>query len=152
MSLLLALTDVGGGTAYSDDLSVGAYLIVGQDVVDSVVSKPDEEIIGGGIPYKWKDKKDLPKYHPWIHHQKYVEEVEPEVIEAVIEVVAKTVEKRTIQDADLDTAKAEKALRDFLKQQEAEWKEVYSQLIRLEYERREQEYEDAQIAMLLFEM
>ncbi len=29
---------------------------------------------------------------------------------------------------------------------------MYSQLIRLEYERHDQEYEDAQIAMLLFEM
>lgn len=60
--------------------------------------------------------------------------------------------KRTAQNADLETAQAEKALREFLEQQKSEWKEVYSQLIRLEYERREQESEEFQVAMLLFEM
>jgi len=84
--------------------------------------------------------------------RRYIEEVEPEIVEAVIEVVAKTVEKRTVQDRDLETERAEKEFRLYLEGQQAEWKEMYSQLIRLEYERREQEYEDAQIAMLLFDL
>ncbi len=121
---------------------------------------------GGSKPFNGKIPKteekveqrkpvELPKFHPWIHSpivSKYVETVEPEIIEAVIEVVAKTVEKRTVQDRDLETERAEKEFRLYLEGQQAEWKEMYSQLIRLEYERHDQEYEDAQIAMLLFEM
>ena len=76
----------------------------------------------------------------------------PEIVEAVIEVVAKTVEERTVQNKDVEAAQAEKALRERLLSQHQAWKEMYAQLIRLEYERREQEYEDAQIAMLLFDM
>lgn len=104
-----------------------------------------EQNSGGYLPYK---------NHPWLSSpiKRYIEEVEPEIVEAVIEVVAKTVEKRTVQNKDVEAAQAEKALRERLLSQHQEWKEMYAQLIRLEYERREQEYEDAQIAMLLFEM
>lgn len=116
------------------------------------------EVLSGGIlgkPQAKKEPEHLPyKGHPWIDGpvRRYVEEVEPEVVEAVIEVVAKVAEKRTVQNLDLETAQAEKELREFLNQRMQDWKDEYTQLIRLEYERREQEYEDAQIAMLLFEM
>ena len=108
--------------------------------------------VSGGI--LWKEKHLPYKGHPWIDGpiRRYIEEVEPEIVEAVIEVVAKTVEKRTVQNKDVEAAQAEKALRERLLSQQLAWKEMYAQLIRLEYERREQEYEDAQIAMLLFDM
>ena len=122
------------------------------------VTEAVTEVLSGGILGKPQGKKEpehLPyKGHPWIDGpvRRYVEEVEPEVVEAVIEVVAKVAEKRTVQNLDLETAQAEKELREFLNQRMQDWKDEYAQLIRLEYERREQEYEDAQIAMLLFDM
>ncbi len=84
--------------------------------------------------------------------EKMMEAVEPEIVKAVIEVVEEVTEKRTVQNKDVEAAQAEKVLRERLASQHQAWKEMYAQLIRLEYERREQEYEDAQIAMLLFEM
>lgn len=108
--------------------------------------------VSGGIFGK---EKHLPyKNHPWLSSpiRRYIEEVEPEIVESVIEVVAKAVEKRTVQNKDVEAAQAEKALRERLASQHQAWKEMYAQLILLEYERREQEYEDAQIAMLLFDM
>lgn len=117
------------------------------------------EVLSGGTLGKTAAKKEpqehLPyKGHPWIDGpiRRYIEEVEPEIVEAVIEVVAEVAEKRTVQNKDVEAAQAEKALRERLVFQNQVWKELYAQLIRLEYERREQEYEDAQIAMLLFEM
>ena len=117
------------------------------------------EVLSGGTLGKTAAKKEpqehLPyKGHPWIDGpiRRYIEEVEPEIVEAVIEVVAEVAEKRTVQNKDVEEAQAEKALRERLVFQNQVWKELYAQLIRLEYERREQEYEDAQIAMLLFEM
>ncbi len=107
--------------------------------------------VGGWI----EKEKHLPyKGHPWIDGpiRRYIEEVEPEIVEAVIEAVAEVAEKRTVQNKDVETAQAEKALRERLASQHQAWKEMYAQLIRLEYERREQEYEDAQIAMLLFDL
>ena len=122
------------------------------------VTEAVTEVLSGGIlgkPQGKKEPEQLPyKGHPWIDGpvRRYVDEVEPEVVEAVIEVVAKVAEKRTVQNLDLETAQAEKELREFLNQRMQDWKDEYAQLIRLEYERREQEYEDAQIAMLLFDM
>ena len=107
--------------------------------------------VGGWI----EKEKHLPyKGHPWIDGptRRYIEEVEPEIVEAVIEVVAEVAEKRTVQNKDVEAAQAEKALREMLASQNQAWKEMYAQLILLEYERREQEYEDAQIAMLLFDL
>jgi len=111
-------------------------------------TQPETVVGGGGY---------LPKYHPWIHSPRKsklyeVADLEPELADAVIEAVATVVEKRTVQNKDLETAQAEKELRAYLKSQEQRWKKEYAQLILLEYERREQEYEDAQIAMLLFDM
>jgi len=111
-----------------------------------------EETNSGGVVGK---EEHLPyKGHPWIDGpiRRYIEEVEPEIVEAVIEVVAEVAEKRTVQSKDVEAAQAENALRARLLSQQLAWKEMYAQLIRLEYERQEQEYEDSQIAMLLFEM
>lgn len=124
----------------------------------------EEEIVGGGgsKPFKGQiekttdDEKPIvyPAKHPWIHFQELadVADLQPELADAVIESVATVVKKRTVQNKDIETAKAEKELRKYLKSQEQRWKKEYAQLIMLEYERREQEYEDVQIAMLLFEM
>lgn len=122
------------------------------------ITEAVSEVLSGGVLGKTAAKKEpehLPyKGHPWIDGpiRRYIEEVEPEIVEAVIEVVAEVAEKRTVQNKDVEAAQAEKALRERLVFQNQVWKELYAQLIRLEYERREQEYEDAQIAMLLFEM
>lgn len=123
------------------------------------ITEAVSEVLSGGVLGKTAAKKEpqehLPyKGHPWIDGpiRRYIEEVEPEIVEAVIEVVAEVAEKRTVQNKDVEAAQAEKALRERFVFQNQVWKEMYAQLIRLEYERREQEYEDAQIAMLLFEM
>ena len=123
------------------------------------ITEAVSEVLSGGVLGKTAAKKEpqehLPyKGHPWIDGpiRRYIEEVEPEIVEAVIEVVAEVAEKRTVQNKDVEAAQAEKALRERLVFQNQVWKELYAQLIRLEYERREQEYEDSQIAMLLFEM
>lgn len=89
-------------------------------------------------------------YHPWIHGFKKT--IEPEIVDAVIEVVDKVIEVRTIPNKEHDTALAEKQFRDFLRSQKKRWAADYAQLIMLEYERREQESDDMQIAMLLFDM
>lgn len=128
----------------------------------------EEKIIGGGKPYKGripktKDESEkptvYPKYHPWIHAPESIKReiekagvVEPEVADAVIEAVETVATARTVQNADIDTAMAEKEFRQALKAMSKEWEQRYAQLIMLEYERREQEYQDAQIALMLFEM
>ena len=128
----------------------------------------EEKIIGGGKPYKGripktKDESEkptvYPKYHPWIHAPDEIKReiekagaVEPEVADAVIEAVETAVEIRKVQNAEIDTAMAEKEFRQALKAMSKEWEQRYEQLIRLEYERLEQEYQDAQIALMLFEM
>lgn len=141
------------GQAYFKAKYFAAELLHGvEQVVADVV-----ENVGGWLGKEKQEQQDqhLPyKGHPWIDGpiRRYIKEVEPEIVEAVIEVVAKTVEKRTVQNKDVEAAQAEKALRERLASKHQAWKEMYAQLIRLEYERREQEYEDAQIAMLLFDL
>lgn len=150
--------ETGGTCSPSATLSAIAFLSGSSNGTNycigtvSYIENVSSDTPSGGIQEK---EKHLPyKNHPWLSSpiHRYIEEVEPEVVEAVIEVVAKTVEKRTVQNKDVEAAQAEKALRERLLSQHQAWKEMYAQLIRLEYERREQEYEDAQIAMLLFEM
>ncbi len=106
------------------------------------------------VPSGGNTSKVLNAEYPYIDGpiRRYIKEVEPEIVEAVIEVVAEVTEKRTVQNKDVEAAQAEKALRERLASQHQAWKEMYAQLILLEYERREQEYEDAQIAMLLFDL
>ena len=146
----LAVTkDVRVGWAQFDTLAVTKDVRVGWAQFDTLVAHPLTSI-GGGGGYP-------PKYHPWIHKRVKeklhdIAELQPELADAVIEAVATVTEKRTVQNKDLETAQAEKELRKFLKSQEQRWKKEYAQLILLEYERIEQEYEDAQIAMLLFDM
>jgi carbonic anhydrase/acetyltransferase-like protein (isoleucine patch superfamily) len=138
--------------ATSGDL-VGAGAVISGDA-----SVPSTQTIGGGGVVRSRKKPAeekpivYPEKHPWIHFPDVVGDITPELADAVIEAVETAVESRTVQDKDLETAKAEKALRTYLKAQEQRWKKEYAQLILLEYERREQEYEDAQIAMMLFEM
>jgi len=118
----------------------------GANIVSSaaLVSSAQQQSSGG----------NLPRWHPWIHSPTKVKTVEPEIVEAVIEVVEKVVEARPVEGVDksAEIARAEKELRAFIRSQEKRWKKEYAQLIMLEYERREQEYEDAQIAMLLFDL
>ena len=135
------------GQAYFKAKYFAATMLHGaEQVISDAVDR-----VGGWI----EKEKHLPyKGHPWIDGpiRRYIEEVEPEIVEAVIEAVAEVAEKRTVQNKDVEAAQAEKALRERLASQHQAWKEMYAQLIRLEYERREQEYEDAQIAMLLFDL
>jgi hypothetical protein len=143
------------GQAYFKAKYFAAELLHG---VETVVS----EILGGGGVVRKKKKDDekpivYPEKHPWIHFPEIakiqeIATVTLEVADAVIETVAKVAEKRTVQNKVDETKQAEKEFRAYLKSQEMKWRKEYAQLIRLEYERREQEYEDAQIAMLLFEM
>ena len=132
----------------------------------------EEPIIGGGgkpftgrIPKTRDDREDFephsqyPKYHPWIHSpaQKYVESlgqsVAPDIVAAIIESVAKVSDERVVQQvSESDVLAAEREFREFIKNRKMEWTELYSQLIRLEYDRLEQEYNDAQIVLMLFEM
>jgi hypothetical protein len=92
--------------------------------------------------------------HPWIHFKEEVSDriTEPEFVEAVVQSVQKVVEKRIVQNPQVDEWKAEQEFRKWIETQKIEWMNEFSALIRMEYERIEQEYEDAQIAMLLFEM
>ena len=136
-------TDALRGTAHGSS-SASATL--------SFTTNEDHVLGGGGTVSK---RNTLPQYHPWIHSpvaQKLKVEQRPEIIEAVIEAVAKVSEKPVVERQVVDTTAAAKELRAFLKSQEVRWKQEYIQLIKLEYERRAQEYEDAQIAMMLFEM
>lgn len=96
------------------------------------------------------------KAHPWIGRpaRRYLEDVEPEIVNLVIEVVAEAIENQVVQNRAVQgpDAEAEKTLRERLASRHQVWRGIYAQLIRLEYERVEQEYEDAQIALMLFEM
>jgi hypothetical protein len=137
--------------AHSLICDAGAYALSGNAATLTYVAGTPEVVVTGG-------GGNLPKYHPWIHGRQKkdklyeVADLTPELADAVIEAVAVVAEKREIPNKDLETAKAEKELRKFLKSQEQRWKQEYAQLILLEYERREQEIEDAQIAIMLFEM
>ena len=95
-----------------------------------------------------KPRPRPPRFHPIIHGPI----AKPAIVEAVVDTVAEVVEAREIRNPEIDLAKAEKALRDRLKAGKRRWMKKYQELIALEYARLEQENEDAQIAMLLFEL
>ena len=95
-----------------------------------------------------KPRPRPPRFHPFIHGPI----AKPEIVEAVVDTVAEVVEAREIRNPEIDLAKAEKTLRERLKAEKRRWMKKYQELIALEYARLEQENEDAQIAMLLFEM
>jgi hypothetical protein len=128
--------------------AAGAYVINGQDAVLTYTS---------GMSPRAHPAVSHGSKHPWIHSITAkslpdIGEVEPEIIDAVIEAVATAVTARTIQDEKADTAAAERELMLLLNSMQRQWADGYAQLIRLEYERREQEMEDAAIALLLFDM
>ncbi len=92
-------------------------------------------------------------HHPWIHIRKEISEPEVEQVETVVaEVVASVVEERGLPNPQVDAWKIEREFRKWLEQQKQQWKQEYAALIAYEYAKREQEIEDAQIAMLLFEI
>ena len=149
----LAYVPGAGAINYVISLAAGSYAYSGSDAtLTYVAGTPAETVVAGGGGYP---SNGYPSKHPWIHGLKWkdkIGEVEPEIVEAVVDAVATAVQDRTIQNAEIDTAKAEKELRAWLEAMQRQWASEYAQLIALEYERREQEYEDAQIAMLLFDM
>ena len=131
---------------YTLTCDTGSYAYSGLQAVLTYTS--GQQASGGFERYKG---------HPWLSSpiRRYVDEIEPEVVEAVITAVALVSEGRNASQIASDTTAhvaAERALREFLREQKQAWKNEYAQLIRLEYERREQEFEDFQIAMLLFDM
>lgn len=91
-----------------------------------------------------------PQYHPWIHGREELAEVEPEVVEAAEVAVREVVEARKIVNPQVDQYLAEQEFRRLLEQQKREWMKEYMGIIAVMYARMEQE--DAQIAMLLFDM
>ena len=102
----------------------------------------------------------------WFHYPKYrrqtAEEIKRERIKlgiipddvekAVVKAVQTTLEARTVADEAIDLQAAEMELRAYLAQVQKEMVSQYLALLALEFARMEQEFEDFQIAMLLFEM
>lgn len=76
----------------------------------------------------------------------------PEVEKATEKAVTAVLEARTVPDVSIDLQAAEMELRAYLAQVQKEMVSEYLALLALEFARMEQEYEDFQIAMLLFEM
>ena len=75
-----------------------------------------------------------------------------DVEKAVVRAVETTREARKVADVAIDLQAAEMELRAYLAQVQKEMVSEYLALLALEFARMEQEYEDFQIAMLLFEM
>lgn len=91
--------------------------------------------------------------HPWIHIRKEIPEPEVEQVETVVaEAVASVIDERALPNPQVDSWKIEREFRKWLDQQKQQWKQEYAALIAYEYAKREQEIEEAQIAMLLFDM
>lgn len=102
----------------------------------------------------------------WLRYPKYrkqtAEEIKQERIrlgiipddveKAVVKAVQTTLEARKVADSSIDLQAAEMELRAYLAQVQKEMVSEYLALLALEFARMEQEYEDFQIAMLLFEM
>ena len=104
-------------------------------------------------------RPETPRYHPWIHgvkarkrheeEERTSEEVKEAIVEAVVEARK---EAQPARDYRAEIRQATAELKAFLRKQDFIWMDVYATIIKLEYERQEQEYQDAQIVMLLFEM
>ena len=170
---VLAWTEVDDVTAIAADVSQAATLSwteaddvtaitadVSVDVTLAWVEEDDVTAIGGsinsGLSPRAHPEPAHGSKHPWIHGKHYalpdIGEIEPEIAQAVVKVVDAVIVQRSIQNAEIDTAKAEREFRLMLEGMQKQWADQYAQLIWLEYDRREQEMEDAAIAMLLFEM
>lgn len=103
--------------------------------------------------------EQTPRYHPWIHgvkaRRRDEKEERPSVeVKEAIEVAVADARKegKPARDYRAEVRQATNELKAFLRQQDFIWMDVYATIIKLEYERQEQEYQDAQIVMLLFEM
>jgi hypothetical protein len=110
---------------------------------------PQAPVGGGGV---------FSRYHPWIHgyekRRKFLDKhgIPEAVAEAIVEAVATHIpEADGKPDADA-IAKAESAAKKAVEASDLVWQSLYSRLILIEYSRLVHEYEDAQIAWLLFEM
>lgn len=151
-SISLAWTEADDTAAITAAVSQAATLAwVEADDTLAITALTDNGLSPRAHPALHKGAK-----HPWIHGQEYalpyIGEIEPEIAEAVAEAVSAAVVQRSTQDVEIDTARAERELRLLLEGMQRQWADQYAQLIRLEYERREQEMEDAAIALLLFDM
>jgi hypothetical protein len=78
--------------------------------------------------------------------------IPPDVAKVVVDAVSHAVQGRTAPNPEIDLARAEKAAREAVSALKQQWTNEYIQLLSIEYARIEQENEDAQIAMLLFDM
>lgn len=150
----MALGTLGSRTFAA--LTFGAVTLHGVTVTPPT---PTESVVGGGGTEQRlivKRVSPLPKYHPWIHFPKELEkelgEVPEKVVEAVVSVVGDVATTRKVQNQEPDIARAEVELKRVLEVVDQRWVDAYRRLLVLEYLRLEQEIEDAQIAMLLFEM
>ena len=75
-----------------------------------------------------------------------------DVEKAITRAVEATLEARTVADEATDLQAAEMELRAYLAQVHKDMVSEYIKLLAMEYARIEAENEDAQIAMMLFEM
>lgn len=167
----LAVTDSVDTAAFSGDVAhVGDLLVTdGTDSFESTGFIAHVGTLGGtdgtdsasleGVITSSVGSGGYPATHPWItipkERKKPIPDigiVEPEIAKAVVESVEKVVKARKIPNKEIDLAKAEKELRSVLKEQNIRWLKQYLELLMIEYYRIEQDNEDAQIAMLLFDM
>jgi hypothetical protein len=148
------LTQEGGAQALTQDVRFDNVNEFYQHVISQ--TSPESGVVpSGGVPAE--ERKTYPKFHPWIHlpeEQKKPDYgiIKPEIAEIAVKAVSKAIEKRTVKDESLDIAIAEKQMREMLKEDNKRWLKAYIQVLMVEYHRQEQENEDAQIAMLLFEL
>ena len=108
-------------------------------------------IVGGGLHFGYVSTKRQSKEER-IKERERLGIIPAEIAKVATSAVAKAIEQRTIADEGIDLALAEKAMREELKALHRRWLKKYIQILAVEYARQEQEREDAQIAMLLFEM
>ena len=78
--------------------------------------------------------------------------IPPDVEKAVEKAVETVIARRGVPSKATDLQAAEMALRGYLAQQDRQITGAIRQALRLEYAKQELEFEDAQIAMLLFDM
>ena len=92
-----------------------------------------------------------PQYHPWIHGRAE-DEVPAEVVEQAKEAVKTVIQGRKVANPQVDQYRAEVEFRKALEAQKREWMSIYIRVLAKLFVEIEQEREDAQIAMLLFDM
>lgn len=108
---------------------------------------------GGVVRHDWR-------YHPFTRSvqelrrekEELADQVPDDVINVVEAAVAETIQKSYARDAERDLRAAESALHEHLLLLDVRFDTAYKKLLILEYALFMQEQEEAQIAMLLFEM